>query len=517
MPQPSIADSPAKAQRRFLFPAVLVSALLMTLAFPPVDAGFLAWGGLTPLLCALPQARRMRHAFAFGYLFGWIHWGWTITWIGTTVAAWVQSPVGWVAWLGLTAVKSVWFGLFGGMAWWIFRRLSSPWRNISLAATWTLIEWLRTQGSVAMPWALIGYTQYRYLPVVQIADVVGVYGISFVLVLCNAALAEWLHSRPGIIKSSEFNDRQARVLLFPAIAIAIMLTYGAYSLTHSYGGKRIRLALMQPNLGTQRTVVRAPEEELRLYRSMVERVISWRPTLVIWPESAAPGDATRDAEVRRAFAGMAQLSRAYHLTGADRRDEQGRSYTSAVLFSPEGSLVDWYDKVSLVPFGEWTPARRWLPFGDFFHFPEDTTPGQRQAPLLAGPIKMCVLICYETVFPALSRKGVELGANLLVCITNDSWAGESAVVPQHIAMSALRAIETRRCLATAATTGMTALVDPTGQITAIPPYRQETLIVNAHLREGLTPYVRWGDWFMGVCALALGWGLWKGSARFPLS
>ncbi|HXG25069.1 MAG TPA: apolipoprotein N-acyltransferase [Chthonomonadales bacterium] len=509
-PQPSIADRPTEAQCRLLFPSVLLSAVLMTLAFPPVDAGFLAWVSLVPLLYVLPHARRMRHAFALGYLFGFVHWGWTISWIGTTVAVWVQSPIGWIAWFGLTAIKSGWFGLFGGVAWWILRRTSGHVRIVLPAAAWTVIEWLRTQGSVAMPWSLIGYTQYRYLPLVQIADVVGTYGLSFALVLTNAALAEWLHS--GINAEKKlcwFGRTWWRALSLPTILLAIMLSYGAYCLTCEYGGESVRIALMQPNLGTQRTIVRMPEEELKLYRMMLETAASQKPNMVIWPESAAPGDAVRDSGVRSAFSEMARLSRAYQLVGSDRRDEQGHSYTSAVLFSPEGSLVDWYDKVSLVPFGEWTPARRWLPFEDFFHFPEDTTPGQRQTPLLASPVRMCILICYETVFPALSRKGVELGANLLVCITNDSWAGESAVVPQHIAMSALRAVETRRCLVTSATTGMTALVTPEGKITAAPPYRREVLLVEARLRDGLTPYVRWGDWLIVVCVTFLGIGLWR--------
>src|SRR5438105_7617607 len=161
----------------------------MTAAFPPLDLGFLAWVGLAPLFHALPRARRTRHAFGLGYLFGWAHWGLTITWIGTTVVNWSHTPLGWAAWIILTGVKSLWFGLFGALAWWIARRSAGTARMVGLAAAWTLVEWFRGQGSLAMPWSLAGYTQYRSLPLIQIADVTGMYGITFALALMGAGVA----------------------------------------------------------------------------------------------------------------------------------------------------------------------------------------------------------------------------------------------------------------------------------------------------------------------------------------
>jgi apolipoprotein N-acyltransferase len=189
--------------------------------------------------------------------------------------------------------------------------------------------------------------------------------------------------------------------------------------------------------------------------------------------------------------------------GSGHEDERGKSYNSAFLFNPDGVIAERYDKTWLVPFGEWVPLRPLIPFDNVFHFPPDTTPGAVDAILSAGSAKMSVLICYETVFPIVSRTRVARGANLLVSITNDSWAGESAELQQHIAMSAFRAVETRRYLASSATTGITGLITPTGAITAIPPYKQNLLVAEAKLREGLTPYVRWGDWFVGLCAVVL--------------
>lgn len=193
---PSVTDNSIRAQQPRLVPAVLLSAVLMTLAFPPADAGFLAWIALAPLLYALGRARRPRHAFALAYLFGFTYWGATILWIGTTVVNWSGTVFGWVAWLILVGVYAGWWGIFGGLAWWIARRAPNAFRNLGIAAVWVLMEWLRGQGSLAMPWSLAGYTQHRYLPLIQIADLCGVYGVTFVLLLVNGAVAEWWQRRP---------------------------------------------------------------------------------------------------------------------------------------------------------------------------------------------------------------------------------------------------------------------------------------------------------------------------------
>jgi apolipoprotein N-acyltransferase len=207
--------------------------------------------------------------------------------------------------------------------------------------------------------------------------------------------------------------------------------------------------------------------------------------------------------MNEAVSRAAQLTRSWRLLGSGHEDEEGHNYNSAFLFDPSGAWVTRYDKTWLVPFGEWVPLRSMIPFDNVFHFPDDVTPGKADAVIEAGLAKMSVLICYESVFPIVSRTRVAKGANILVSITNDSWAGESAELQQHIAMAALRAVETRRYHASSATTGITGLISPNGHIEAIPPYREDMLITAARLRTGLTPYVLWGDWLVGVCAVWL--------------
>jgi apolipoprotein N-acyltransferase len=185
-----------------------------------------------------------------------------------------------------------------------------------------------------------------------------------------------------------------------------------------------------------------------------------------------------------------------------------------MLVDRDGRLADRYDKNWLVPMGEFVVMRPLLqPFDPIFHFPPDTMAGVKDRVMAAGRGRLCVLICYESVFPILSRTRSRLGANLLVGITNDSWAGESAELQQHIAMAAFRAVENRRWLASAATTGITGLIGPTGRIEALPPYREDVMVGTVRLRSEVTLYARFGDWLVALCALLVGAVLFGGLKR----
>jgi apolipoprotein N-acyltransferase len=490
---------------------VLASAAMTALAFPPLDAGFLAWICLAPVLVALGECRRPRSAFALGYLFGSLHWGATIVWIGTTVTNWTGSPIGWAAWVVLTAIKSLWFGLFGFLGWWVIRRAGGVSRAVGLACAWTLVEWLRTQSSVAMPWSLLGYTQYRFLPVAQIADLAGVFGVTFVLTLVNGGFAEQLRAR------REGAQPSRRPLAVGAGVAAAALLYGAAAMARDYRGPEVTLALVQPNDRSLRQAKEDPAaqwvralETLDRYTRLNAQAAAGTPAMVIWPESSAPFSAVTEPRIRAAFGRFAREADAWQFTGTDYTDPEERSYNAAALFAPDGELAARYDKQWLVPMGEWVPMRRWLPFGDVFGFPDDVTPGTGDDPLRAGIIRFAPLICYESVFPIVSRVRAARGANLLVSITNDSWAGESAELQQHIAMTAFRAIETRRYLASSATTGITAIVSPDGAMKSVPPYREAVLVGSVRLLEGVTWYARAGDWLVAVCAAAIGMILLRG-------
>jgi apolipoprotein N-acyltransferase len=519
MTRSSITEPAKPAQRARLFPLALAASLLMASAYAPLDAGMLAWFGLSPLFLATLRARRTRHAIGLGYLFGLVFWGISTTWIGTAVANWMQSPLGWAAWIGLTITQAFWFGLFAGVGWRIGRRAEGAWRVVGLAAAWTMVEWLRGQGSLAAPFVTIGYTQYRLLPLIQAADLAGVYAVSFGVALVNAALAEWMERRNRLRQAAPAEEpvsggvsglADVRVCLLPPLLyLTALLLYGAVSLMRSYDGEPITVAVMQPNLVSERRAPRSVEADLALFARMTAQA-DGKPRLFVWPESASPGDAIHDGVIRYALEGLARQSGAYHLFGTGSADAQGREYNSAVLISPEGRLIARYDKMQLVPYGEFTPGRAILaPLNSIFPFVEDTVRGDSHAPLTAGPVRIGVLICFESLFPAISRARIRHQTNLMLLITNDSWSGRSGLLGQHFSMTTLRAVETRRYYAVSATTGITGVIAPTGRAVTVAPYRAQSLTAEARLREGETLYVRWGDWFVGVCALMLCGAFWR--------
>lgn len=485
--------------------AALASAALLWASFPPLDLGWLAWVALVPLLAALDGCARARQAFALAYLFGVAHYMAVIPWIGATVALWSGSPAGWVTWPLLSAIKGLWYGAAGAGLWLILRR-RRDWAAIGAAAAlYTLMEWARTQGSVAMPWASLGATQYRALPVVQVAAVTGGIGVAFLLAATNLGL------------HAAIRARCPRPLALPGLLVSAALCYGAMALLRPPAGPPVRICVMQPNIASARELVRDPAADFRLMRRMADDAARERPDLVVWPESGSPGEALNDRAIGDGLAGMARRLGAPMLIGTNYSDADGGDRNSAVLFHPDGSPPERYDKQSLVPFGEWIPARRLLqPFAGTFQFYErDVVAGKPQPPLDRRGRKVGVLICFESVFPLLARERAAMGAETLALLTNDGWAGPSAAPAQHLAMTVMRAVETRRPVAAAALTGVSAVIQPTGAYEALPPDRVGTLTADAATGGGITPYVRFGDWFAALCALLVAaYGLWRRPWRY---
>ncbi len=518
----SIADRKPPRQRWGPWVAVLVAAALVTLAFPPTDLGWLAWIGYAPLLWAIRQANRPRSAVLLAYVFGVVHFGWLTPWIGKTVSAWSGTSLGWLAWIGLAAIQGLWYALFGFLAWWIVRRTRGDAQLLLLACAWVVIEHFRTLGGLAMPWGLAAYTQYRALTLIQICDITGALGISFIIALVNSALSAFLiPASPSNASDGRLSRMTLRlknyvadlgVLVLPCLLYAGTLSYGMLTAGLPWNGRPVMVSLIQPNFSS--VGPQLPRDRLmgRL-AAAVNSVAASAPSLTVWPESTTPEDAVHDLDMRTVFDSFADMTGGFHLVGTGYTDDQGRSRNSAALFGPETGLIGRYDKQQLVPFGEWFPARLLLkPVASIFRIPEDdVVAGGPQDPLKAREMRIGVLICYESIFPALARDRVRRGANVLVSITNDSWAGRSASPRQHFAMSIFRAIETRRTLCAAALTGVTGIVAPNGQAT----YSEENCPAIAtdliDLREGLTPYARWGDWFPYLCFVLVVYGLWKTS------
>ncbi|HZO87496.1 MAG TPA: apolipoprotein N-acyltransferase [Chthonomonadaceae bacterium] len=511
--------STAREERRLpgLRLAVLAGVLLW-LACPPVTAWPLAWIALAPLILSVTRAQRLRQALWRGYVFGWVYLGMVWYWIGLTIVAWLDgSPIGWAAWFGLTLLMAGFYAAWGGAAWWLARRTTGGGRIVALAAAWVIMEWARSLGTLSMPWAQLSYTQYHFLPVLQVADLTGAYGVSFLLMLVNGAVAEWWSRRgqPG----------SARRVWGSLAVAALACVYGLARLAQPEGGRPLSVAAMQPNFRlheTRQDLFR----DLQTLDDLTRRAyaaIDPPPALYVWSESAAPVDALNYLPTRNTLTRLAQVYHAPLLVGSRVEDPQtGAESNASVLFCPDGAAPARYNKRHLVPFGEFIPFRHALPaFLDstFHFFDTDVMPGEGAAVLRftdphAGTVALGPFICYEAVYPHFAREMTRAGANLLVTQSNDGWFHSEAAMEQHLAAVVLRAIENRRNIARSTLTGVTCLLDSRGRVLARAPINTPAFVVHAlQLQEGQTLYARLGDWFVALCGLGLIVLAWRGKGR----
>ena len=355
----------------------------------------------------------------------------------------------------------------------VYGWLPSP-RWLAAPAVWVLLEQVRTRALGGAPWGLLGHTQHGFLPLAQLAELTGVEGLSFLVLLPAAALAE-----RGKLRRT-------------GLAVALILVASAAS----FGGVRLRaFPSGQPPASTPGVAVisghNLATDPLTAY---IEATASApAAALTVWPEAAIPSYLDEDP-VGRERVGLLARARGWLLVGAPRYTGAGNSrqyFNSALLFDPDGRLRATYDKQRLVPFAERSPVPALATVVRPF------SPGQAEAPLATDQVRIGPLICWEAVFPDLARRYVRQGADLLVNLTSDRDLGAGAA--QQLAFSRFRAVETRRWLVRASGTGPTLLVDPAGRI-----HRDETVRIGADTSRGITIYVRYGETTTWLAAALLG-------------
>jgi apolipoprotein N-acyltransferase len=363
------------------------------------------------------------------------------------------------------------------------------------AALWVAIE--RTHGPLGFAWQALGNAGIDMRLPLRLAPYLGVYGLSFVFALTSAALAVALRGRPR--RELAWLGLLAAMLLLPPLPeqrppdARAVLVQPNIALDENWNSDSLAAAINRLGYLTLQPVLR---EEKRV------------PDLALWPEVPAPFYYDTDAGFRREVATLAHLIHTPLLLGVVAHNARGEPLNSAVLVGPGGEFLGRYDKIYLVPFGEFVPR--------FFTFVNritqeagDFAPGEKIVVLQAGGRKIGAFICYEAVFPHLVRRFAQQGAEVFVNLSNDGYFGASAARRQHLKIARMRAVENRRWLLRATNNGYTAVIDPTGRITAaLPPDRQASLpAAYGHIAEQ-TFYTRHGDWFALLCAavslLALG-------------
>lgn len=393
----------------------------------------------------------------------------------------------------LTLYLSLYVGAFGACVVWIAPR-SVLGRILVPPTVWTALEFLRASALTGFPWGFLAYTQATNLPLIQIAAWTGMYGVTWVLVFANSVMAVTLDRR---LPSAQ----RAVSLVFLVATLGGVVTLGMVRLNEPESGVPVRVAALQGNVSQEaKWQPGMREATVQRYERLTREAGQARPRLMVWPETALPFPLRQDAVVRRRLEQLAREVNASLLVGSpDVTATEPPGYlNSAFYITPEDGIAARYDKIHLVPFGEYVPLRSVLGFvdkvvqgaiGDF-------RPGSEYSRFSLGAVQFGVTISYEVYFPAQVRRYVQGGAGFLVNITNDAWYGRTAAPFQHLAMAVFRAIENNVYLVRAANTGISAVVSPAGRVLrASQLFVEDIISYDIRAREGGTYYTRHGDVF----------------------
>jgi len=500
------------------------SGALLPLCFPNFDIGLLAWGALIPLHLALDQCSR-RRAFWLGCLTGVIAFTGIMAWVVTAMTTYgkVPLPISYAILLLLTSYLGLYVGLYGLAFVWL-RELIPRYGIVFAPCFWVALELLRTYILSGLPWCLLGYSQYRELDLIQIADHTGVYGVSFLIILVNVALAELILWLMPFFRRVHPAQLPWELLTTAAVCLVLSWGYSTSVLTEedrTTPKPSIVVGVVQPNIDQAvKWDAQYRNETMQRFDRLTAR-LGTGTDLVVWPESATPFVLEREQDYQLQLIDWAARARAPILLGSPAlrfyQDRRPYLLNSAYLLAPDGNLLGRYDKQHLVPFGEYIPLKSSLLFfldklvegiGDFEAGPGATilsfTPKSWEAGNPSGvrSVKFGVAICYEVIFPDLVRQFAANGAEFLVTITNDGWFGPSSAPAQHFSMVVFRSVENHLAFARSANTGISGFIDPFGRILdATPLFTEHALQASIPLSHSRTFYSYYGDVFAYGCAI----------------
>ncbi|MBW1698222.1 MAG: apolipoprotein N-acyltransferase [Deltaproteobacteria bacterium] len=491
----------------------VLSGVLLTAAFPNMGISWLVWFALVPLLISISDQSPGK-SFRIGFLCGIVHYLSLMYWLAYTMHTYGHLP--WflsipVLFL-LTCYLSLYTGAFSASVILLCKKPTGLFFIIPVL--WVFFEYLRTVLLSGLPWELIGYSQHKILPIIQISDLFGVYGVSFLIALSNATLFLVFLSATG----KHWNGFSVSK---PITTASVLLFACAFLAGWLYGTRRIA--------SVERLMTSAPKVRVAVVQGNIDQGIKWNPDfqdssvekylrlsrtagrnqvdLIVWPETATPFYFLHDAELtRKVFEGIFSIGADFLIGSPSYTQQKNRIayYNSAYLLRADGKIYGKYNKVHLVPFGEYVPFKKWLPFlGKMVSQVGDFKSGKLGQTIPWRAHRVGLLICFEIIFPGLSRAVVKNQAALLVNITNDAWFGKTSAPYQHFSMAVFRAVENRRSLVRSANTGISGFVDPIGRaldVTAL--FKDEIRIRSVPLMKASTFYTRFGNLFAFACLAA---------------
>lgn len=482
---------------------------MLWLAFPGGgDLPLLLPLALVPLLLAM-GAGNGRQAILVGLVAGLVHHLSLLYWITTVLTTYGGLP--WVlsfpALFFLALYMSLYWAVFGGLAHLFLATLPPAASLWMLPALWVGLDWLRALLFSGFPWMDLGYALYDIPLAIQSADLFGHYGLTYLIVLTNLLLVLLLR-----------HHQRFRSMILPALpVVAVLLLVTLYSRERLHQvailtktAPRQEIGVIQGNI--DQAIKWSPEQlqkTVDTHLGLSEKLVQGRaPSLIVWPETSLPFYPLAEPHMARLrpllrLNNLALLSGVPWLEASTAPGQSTRLYNSALLLKPDGRVAGTYHKSHLVPFGEYVPLQEYLPFlAPLVEAAGNFSAGTIDRPLEHGKARLGILICFESVFPDLTRQWLMTGANLLVNLTNDAWYGRSSAPHHSLAMAVLRAVEARRSLVRSANTGISAFIEPTGEILLrselFEPWAESREVA---ILEAITFWAAFGHRFAPACLI----------------
>ncbi len=498
-------------QNRYL--PFIIAGILLFLSFPAFDLYFLAWFALAPVLLKLYD-EDFSFAFKAGLLLGVIYFFGNIYWIYHAI--YVYGSMSYVLSVLAVFLLSLYMSLYTAAFCFLYsvaiKKTSLP--SLFIApCLWTSLEFIRSYAFTGFPWSSLGYSQYEFLPLIQLADITGIYGISFLIVAFNGAIADIFIIRKIKVTKPLFSSFSFIGGIFLlGLLFLLIFTYGGYRLYQDRDASTIKAAIIQGNIEQDKKWdILYQNSVLHAYMDLTSKAAELSPDIIIWPETALPFSFQDDKVLTEKLIAYQQNLQSYLLFGSILVKEDltsdskkiHRLSNSAVLLDKKGNISYIYDKIHLVPFGEYVPLKNILFFIDKLVYGfGDYHPGDSYIKAVTPFGSFATLICYEIIFPGMVRKFFINDGDFIINITNDAWFGNTHGPYQHFSMAVFRAIENRKPVLRVANSGISGFIDSKGNIVAKTNLFEQTYIVGEIKKDSTrTLYTKYGDIFSYLCII----------------
>jgi apolipoprotein N-acyltransferase len=483
----------------------VLTGILVAISFPRVGLGYLAWVAYIPLIAFVFKTGTSARAFLGGFIAGFVALFALLLWIPDVLIrhGGFSTFLAWFAFGLLVSVLACYPAAACALTKYLTRRGGAT-CFLLFPAVWIVLEYAQSLSPFGgLPWILAGYSQSDCLSIIQIVDITGIFGVSFIILWAGTAFV-WMVTCKG-------NKMMACAPLLGAILlISACLIYGRISLRHWESAPApFRVAMLQGNLSFDDPEFVLAEKYRKGYVRMADTLKPGETDLLVLPESPSPLSFQYEDSYRRVLADLARrysLGLIFNTIRSSETADGSAYFNSAYFLDHNGTLTGIYDKIHLVPFGEY------IPLSKLFTFAETITkdvgsfsPGKDVRVLKLGDHPVNALICFEAVFPDLARRFVQKGSQLMVNLTNDGWYGDSAAPYQHLAIARVRSVENRRYLLRATNSGISAIIEPSGRMQASTALLHEAIgMGHFAFIEEMTLYTRYGDVFVFLCAIISG-------------